>query len=213
MSSLCASDITVATRHGEFVRDMMALDGPWGLSKKDYPVPKIGLDQRFAFARHLNGKGVTGGLNYMLRNPAFPLCPIAGKSWDGMVISFNPQRVDFAELLSVGLPHYVWAWRAHSAEVFDDEFINLDFERTRGRSLLYDLPRLHPITFMDEETSQRQLKLSLEEVARRLKGVVEKFTWLPQGLLILGHTKPLPFSETLPLSEEMSKLVGVDTRK
>jgi hypothetical protein len=134
-------------------------------------------------ASDLLGKGPRGGVVYQFRRPFRD----EASQDDWIDISFNPARIDYDALIGQVFLDYAAAFDAYYADISDDEFIYMDFDRQKeiGRDKRHGLFRLSPITYMRQDFCRRALGLSPAQVVERLKGGVEVAREALDGVFIV----------------------------
>jgi hypothetical protein len=176
------------------------------LASGDHAPPDPGreLSAQFNLGKLLRGRGARGFVSYRFREG---LRNDSGCD-DLIDLDFNPERVDFGALLAA-LPQYIAAFDPYFAYVADEEFGFLDFNRSRNMNYRVSVLRVSPICFLGGGLCVQSLGLSVGEVARRLAPKAESVSEIGGGVLVVGHSKPLPFASAKSLSDELSGLVGV----
>lgn len=198
--------VSIAEKHAKLVSGLAGINGAWGFSSADHAAPDPGRDisAHLSLGKLLRGRGVRGFVNYRLR---------AGLREDSgcddlIDLDFNPERVDFGALIE-SLPQYIAAFDPYFAYVADEEFGFLDFDRSRNMNYRVSVLRVYPICFLGGGLCVQALGLPVGEVVRRLAPKAESVSEIGGGVLVVGHSKPLPFASAKPLSDELSGLVGV----
>ena len=198
--------VSISQKHTYLVAGLAAVPGSWGLASAEHAVPDPGreLSAHFPLGKSLRTRGVRGFASYRFRGGLRD-----HSSCDDYIdLDFNPERVDFGALIE-SLPQYIAAFDPYFAYVADEEFGFLDFNRSRNMDGRASVLRVYPICFLGGGLCVKALGLSVGEVARRLAPKAESVSEIGGGVLVVGHSKPVPFASAKSLSDELSGLVGV----
>jgi hypothetical protein len=197
---------SIPEKHAKLMKGLASIEGAWGLASGDHVAPDPGreLSAQFQLGKSLRGRGVRGFVSYRFRGG---LRDHSGCD-DLIDLDFNPERVDFGALFAA-LPQYVAAFEPYFASVGDEEFGFFDFNRSRNMNYRVTVLRVYPICFLGGALCVQALGMSGAEVARRLAPKAESVSEIGGGVLVVGHSKPLPFTSAKSLSDELSGLVGV----
>lgn len=199
---------SIAQKHARFFSELSKIPQPWGIGGSAFPEPpdpgrNLGAGTSIS---KLLGKGISGRVYYVYRRDFEDL----GMHDDFCDMSFNPERVDYKQLVCEVLPRLILAFHAYFAQVGDTEFGHMDFdaERTAGMGdTRFGVFRIRPVSFFDKILCQRAFGLQPDEIAKRLESHVEKVTLLEGGVYILGSSQPLRIEEADKLCWELKRLV------
>jgi len=162
---------SIEEKHARFLGRIEGLDAPWAPNKiVDAPDPGTGLVAVLR-ASKVFGKGVSGNLVYQFRRKFDD----DASEDDYLDISFNPQKVPYNELIYSAFLKYVHAFDAYTANISDDEFIYMDFDKQRelgigDRDGIY---RVCPVNYWSKSLCHKAFKLSPSQIVQRLEGHVE----------------------------------------
>jgi hypothetical protein len=169
--SIAQRSQSIAEKHDTFVRGVQHLPPPWKASQAvTAPDPGSALSGVLN-ASDLFAKGVRGNVVYQFRRPFRD----EGSEDDWIDLSFNPAKIDYDTLISEVFLGYAAAFDAYYADISDDEFIYMDFDRMKEARIdkRHSLYRLAPVSYMRRDFCKRALGLSPAQVAARLQGEAE----------------------------------------
>jgi hypothetical protein len=213
--------VSAEQRHARFFEGIKEIPVPWGLGDRPVPptpefrrrsVAAIGLTKFF-------GIGVKRAMiTYRYRR----LLSDDGYSDDGLIIAFDPAKVDVHHLIYTVIPRYIEAFDAYRVDYYDEQFVDLAYEERveeggvvyTSKSKEYVDPRFKvdevwPVSFYDELLCRRAFNLTPTEVLRRLEGKVEHGRLLHGGAYLVGTSQVLPIEEAQKVCREMkSALLG-----
>ncbi|MCG8448856.1 MAG: hypothetical protein MI725_04645 [Pirellulales bacterium] len=199
---------SIEQKHAKFFSRLREIPHPWGIDGQEAPpAPDIGGNLLVGVTiSKLLGKGIRGQICYQFRYD-FPE-DIA--MYDDFVdLSFNPERVDYKQLVCKILPVYIDAFDAYRARIYEEEFVHIDFDKERAfpgdnRNSVY---RVTPVSFYDETLCQRAFHLTAAEIVERLSGKIEDVRLLHNGVYIIGSSEPLPLEEADRLCWDMKRWI------
>jgi hypothetical protein len=169
--SIAQESQSIAEKHAAFVHGVQHLPPPWKASQT-VAAPDLGSAlSGILKVSDLLAKGLRGRVVYQFRRPFRD----EGSQDDWIDISFNPARIDYDTLVGQIFLDYAAAFDAYYAEIANDEFIYMDFDRISEARInkRHGLYRVAPVSYMRRDFCQRALGLSPTQVVARLKGEVE----------------------------------------
>ncbi|MCZ2342870.1 MAG: hypothetical protein LC104_13935 [Bacteroidales bacterium] len=196
---------SIEAKHNELLTSLSHIPSHWGFASIDVPVPDIKhhLLATINLKRYLH-KGIRGSINYQYRHSMND----DPSNDDFLEMSFNPQKVGYADLVHAVFDQYVEAFRAKLADISDNKFIDLDFEEWRKVSARYGgVYRVYPVSFYDAVLCHRAFGLTPEQVADRLTGHVESTKFIHGGVKIVVSSAVLPFEEADRLTRHVTRLL------
>ena len=180
---------------------------PWGIGGADIPEPPdpgSNLGAGISISKLL-GKGISGRVYYVYRRELEDL----GMHDDFLDMSFNPEKVDYKQLVCEVLPTIIIAFNAYFVEVGDTEFCHVDFDAESAaggdsRSRVY---RIRPVFFLDNILCDRAFGLQPDVIARRIENYVEKVMFINNGIYTVANSQPLRFEEADKLCWELKRMI------
>ncbi len=186
---------SISDRFLSFKKVLAELPPPWGLAEgADLLLPPLGsaLSSR-AKLRGKIGRTLSGEVKFQFRAPS-NLSDRAADD-DALMVEFESSRVDWRDLVDVGVPGYLNAIGAYSGRIDRWEELPRKFDvwskacRTTGRDFDgRDGPlQFGPITYMDLELCRRACNgLTPPEVVEMLQGRVPNVGLLAGGVFIVA---------------------------
>jgi hypothetical protein len=184
---------SIVEKHDIFVRHTQHLPSPWKTSlDRAAPEPGAALSGALKVS-DLFGKGLAGRVVYQFRRPFRD----DSSQDDWIDVSFNPAKIDYRQLIDQVFLDCAAAFDAYYADIADDEFIYMDFDRLRelGIDRRQGLYRLPPVSYLRLDFCQQALGLSPAGIVERLQGKVEVVREALDGVFIVLTSEILPTDE------------------
>jgi len=164
-------------------------------------------------SRSLSGFGdrsITGTITYRLRTE--PASVTHGN--DGLAISFDPSKDNYASLLDEVVPLIVETFSPMCLEVGDESF--LDPAIQADGSIQVGAPRacggtLFPVFYFSEDYVGSRFGMSMSLLASKLEPKADSVRLCSGGVYVIGSRQVLPFEEGLSLTREMEKALRRDS--
>lgn len=176
----------VTTKHAEVSMLLQRVAGSWGVVgdlppvKEPATLPKCDVKLKGCFPR-----GVTGRISYQNRK----YLADEGRFDDYLCLDFDPNRVDFSELLEVSFLALAGAFGAYRGHVGDQEFVQRDFDRAHALDNRDAVYRFHLANYFDSQLVTRAFGTTVSELTPMLEGVVHRVRVLGAGVMVA--TRPL----------------------
>jgi len=191
--AIARQEQSIEEKHQFFLGGLDSLPPPWGLVQQlPAPDPGGGLSASLKVAKLL-GKGLRGDLVYQFRRPFRD-----DASQDDFInIVFDPEKVDYQQLVATIFLRYVSAFGGYYAEISDDEFIFMDYDKRRElrSDKRHGIYRIPPVSYLSQNLCLKSLGLTPNQVVERLQGKVEDVRTALDGVLIVLTSKALPTAE------------------
>jgi hypothetical protein len=191
--SIARQTQSIVEKHDSFVRGAQHLPLPWQPSAdRAAPEPGAALSGILKVSELL-GKGLGGQVVYQFRRPFRD----EASQDDWIDISFNPARIDYRQLVDQTFLDYAAAFDAYYADIADDEFIYMDFDRVRelGIDKRQSLYRLSPVSYLRRDFCQQALGMSPARIVERLQGKIEVARETLDGVFLVLTSGILPADE------------------
>lgn len=120
-------------------------------------------------------------------------------------LEFNPKKVRYDSLVNTVFPGYIEAFQPYAGFIGDEEFTYVDFDRSRNRNARYEVIRFYPVAFYSNEFCMTALRLTPEELSRRVADVVMTVKNVAGGVLIVGIDSPIDFNRAEEFHVTMQK--------
>jgi len=189
--------VSVNDRHKKFINGIIGLDNNWGLQPGiDYVAPEFKNSESlttFPLGKMLKKKQ-KGDIIYVYRSSKLT---DEGVDDDRVWLEFNPAKVDYQQLVYEALPLYISNFNAYLAQIYDDEFIDIDFDLSRGKNLREVIYRFYPVHYIDDQLCTRALGYNLYEMKERLEGNVEAILSIGRGLLIISTSLVMSLDDAI----------------
>lgn len=193
VNSIALEKQSIDSKHKEFVEKMIKVNGVWG-GKFSPPAPDAGREL-FALIKwsEIFGKdiGLVGDIMYQYRRK------FGNDSWhdDRIFLSFNPNKIDYRSLIDDAFPIYASNFDGYFAQITDQEFLYLDYEKSRGIGGRGGLYRLPPVSFMRQDFCERAFNMTPAKIVDKLNGRVEMVREIFDGVQIVLTYNALPTGE------------------
>jgi len=200
-----AEDGPAEHRHDQFVRGIRGLPAPWGLPDLgNFAFPGFGRDMTAIFPLpDLQKGGFKGRVTYRYRR----LLTDSSLEDDFIDVSFNPQKVDFAVLIDEVFPRYAQSFGGYFGYIGDEEFIHIDFNRSRGFNKRTGVLRFYPVTFLDGELCSRAFGITPARLIDLLNGAGLTARPLGDGMTLVANRGPASIPECEELQARVSRLL------
>lgn len=218
MRSWARCNESIAMKHEAVFTGLARVPPPWGIGEQtppEAPDPGSSLGCGVTISRML-GKGIHGRVYYDFRRrfDGWEVTPDVHD--DFLDMSFNPERVDYRQLVVDSAPQLALLLNAYIVEIGDAEFVHMDFNAIRqepweGDRRLF-VYRVFPVSFFDGMMCHRAFGMRPEEVLQRVKGTAEDVRLVGDGVYILGSSDPLPLAEADRLTWELTECITGRTR-
>jgi hypothetical protein len=206
--------VSVEKRHTRFFEGINELPAPWGLGDRPVPpIPKFKGASVVLGMTKFFGNGVQRAMiSYRYRR----MLSDEGLCDDALNMTFNPAKVDVHHLIFTVIPKYIEAFDAYLVEYFDDQFVDLAYEKRveeggvvftpKSKEYInprFKVERINVVSFYDELLCRRAFNLSPAKVMERLKGKVEHARLLHNGVYLVGSSTVLSLDDAQRLCREM----------
>ena len=191
--AIARQEQSIEDKHQSFLGALDGLPTPWGLVQPvPAPDPGSGLSASLKVAKLL-GKGLRGDLVYQFRRPFRD----EASQDDYINVTFDPERIDYKQLVANIFLRYVSAFGGYYADISDDEFIFMDYDKRRELRIdkRHNIYRISPVSYLSKELCLKALGLTPDQVVERLQGKVEAVRTALDGVLIVLTSKALPTAE------------------
>ncbi|MGX5174224.1 hypothetical protein ACUR5C_09415 [Aliikangiella sp. IMCC44653] len=193
----------ISSRHNRFIKQQEGINSPWNISSDQVVIPSdiAGELSSIVDLNKVLGKGLKGEIVYQLRSKEY--LRDTAQYDDNLAIEFNPEKVDFSDLVQRVFPMLVDAFESYRATIYDKTLARSDWmdivkqvretgRDVNGRDGVY---RINAVNYFDKELCQRSFTLSPEQIVERLDSKVEAVSLLNDGVLLIYNSKPLERSE------------------
>jgi len=195
---------TIDCKHRKFVDGLQRLRGRWGLRQGDYATPDPGAEVSAHFELgDLLPDAINGFVNYRFRR----LLRDDSNCDDYVDFEFESEQVDVHELAHVTMPAYVECFDPYHGYICHEEFIYIDFDRSRFFNERNDVLRIHPVNFFDDELCRRAFGMTAESVVSRLSNIVERADVFHGGALIIVNSTPVSIEEAAEIDGRIRPLL------
>lgn len=201
-------ELTIVEKHERLVSELAKLNGAFGLRSSDFPTPDCGqeLSARFELGKQL-ARGIKGFVSYRFRGGLED----QGDHDDLLDLEFDPRKIDYGLLLSEVFPCYVRAFQPYFGFIGDEEFTYVDFDRSRNTNSRYELIRFYPTAYYNNWFCANALRLSAEELMRRVADLAVRSEIFGDGVLIVGTDSPIELNRAEEFNNAMRKRLSMDT--
>lgn len=205
--SIAREDQSIREKHDQFIEGLKGLGVPWGIvNEAEAPDAGSSLSATIAWAKIFGSKsGIGGYIKYVFRRK------FEDEAFydDKIMLSFNPNRIDYRNLIDNAFPRYISAFDGYFAQIIDQEFCGADWGSSPSnfdaRHHLYRLPQ---VCYMRGDFCDRALRLNPQQVIRRIENDVAVAKEILGGVLIVLTYDILPTAEMDRLCwESKAKLV------
>lgn len=206
LSSRTDVNTSVEKKHKKLIGGLKLVKSPWGIGEGIYPAPTFNdaIVAMFSFNKLL-GKGINGDAMYRYRS----LLTDDSMDDDKIYIEFNPSKIDYNTLLSDVFKKYIDFFEPYVAQIFDEEIIYEDFERTQNKNLRKDFIRFYPVSYYDAKYCREALGVSLLELKTLLIGQVDKVELYKDGIIIIASSDLLSIEEADRIDAKLKSLFQI----
>lgn len=204
-------------RHARFFDGIKELPLPWGLGDRPTPpIPDFGRGSSAAIdLTKFFGDGVKRAmLTYRYRR----MLSDDGYSDDGLIIDFDPAKVDLHHLIYTVVPKYIEAFDAYRVDYYDEKFVDLAYEeQVEGERVTYtakskeyvnprfNVERVNIVSFFDDLLCKRAFNLSSAQVLERLQEKVEHARLMHNGVYLVCSSQALSLEDAQKLCREVKQ--------
>jgi hypothetical protein len=183
---------SIETKHARFLAGIADLPSPWGAIATPN-VPAIGGALSIGVkAQKFLGKGPRGDVIYHYREDL-----VDSASSDDLVhLTFNPEKIDYRELIDTVFLTYVLALDAYYAE-----------RKKSGPDRRHSLYRIPAVSFMRDDFCLGAFQCSAEEIYRRLKGNAVLVELVHGGVFTVLTFDRLSNAQMDPLCQEAKRSI------
>jgi hypothetical protein len=206
LASRAKEDVEV--KHQKLVECFRKNGKPWGIDPDVIlPFPDFGkehfasmvLDKYF-------GKGIQCSVYYRYRN----MLSDHHSSDDRIYFEFNAKKQDYESLITVFVQEFIYYFEVYRGELFPEDLIYVDFDKSRNINLRERTYRFYPVMFLDRELCKRALLKTPEEIVAKLDKNIEKAELYNGGVLITASSRILNVSECNEVNERIGKLLDIN---
>lgn len=181
-------------KHERFVGFLKQIGTPWGIQENvDVGTPQFG--EEFTGTVNIT-KFLTNGVKMIIFYRYRNRLDDHHSSDDRIFIEFNSKKIDYEFLINIVFPHYVIAFGAYSANIFNEMLIYKDFERSRNKNGRKSIVRIYPVVFYDSQFCKEVFRMNVKEILKKLSGQVYKALLHNNGIIIVADIKPLSVEES-----------------
>jgi len=200
----------ISAKHDRLIAGLIRLGGEWGLPPGEYPAPDPGRE----IVAHFNlGKRIGAPAKALVSYRYRRALQDDGGDDDYIYIEFNSKRVNISDLVANVVPAYIEAFQPYDVRIQNEEFIFVDFDRSRFFNTRKAILRFDQVLFMDELLCRTALSMSCAEVMDRLVDMVESVTLMCGGVLIVARSSPITVDEGNAIDTAIRKRLGVAPRE
>jgi hypothetical protein len=196
-SAARASD-SIAEKHDRLVRGLVAIGGPWGISREPPAAPDLGreLISTLRLDKVLGSK-IRGYVAYRYRGGLRD----QAMDDDHMVLEFHPDRVDYDALLTGAMVGYIAAFDAYRAELGPADLAEVDFDQARKIDKRRGVYRIYPVSYYGGTLCETAFGLSAARIANLLLGLCTETRLIADGVLLIANRMALNIEESNRFSD------------
>jgi hypothetical protein len=193
--------IPAETKHNKVIEGLKKIPKPWGIDNIEYLLPEFGKDisSIFRLNKYLQN-GIKGDVIYSYRRSPLP------KNDDRIYIDFNPQKINYKELIETVFKRYINFFTPYEASIFNLETVYYFFEN-RDKYDLSKYFRFSPVFFWNSEYCIDKLNISLKELNNKLNQDVEFVELYKDGIFVIASSKLLTLNESNELDTRLKGLL------
>jgi hypothetical protein len=198
---------SIGQKHSRFIAALQQVEPPWGLKGKGAPAAPDPGDDLIADVElgRFFGNGIHGELIYQYRREFRD----EGAADDYFALKFNPEKLDYKELVLVAYPAYLSSFSAYRGQIGNAEFGLKDWDAgDRDVDYRHGVFRIYPVCFFDRQLCVRAFGLQPEAIIPRLEDKVEKVELYNDGVLIVSSSRPLPLEAADQVSRDVWAALG-----
>lgn len=199
--------VAIEKKHREVVRRLSRVHQPWGLKGRALRDPKVYPKQPSATLnlRGVFGPGTAGSLDYPNRAML-----LDSAQWDDQLsLYFDAYRADYAVLVDAGFEALVAALGAYRGEVGSHDLTLEEFDAWQQADVdaRHGIFRIQPVNFWHKELCWTAFGLTAIQVAKRLRGHVERLHLACGGVFVIASRQPMTPAETKPIDARLRRLL------
>jgi hypothetical protein len=199
--------VTIEKKHREVLTRLSRIPQPWGLKGRTLRALKVNENEPSAVLnlRGVFGPGTTGSLDY----PNRALLLDSAQFDDQLSLGFDARRADYATLVDSGFEALVSALDAYRGEVASHDLTLQEFEAWQGSDIdaRHGVFRIQPVNFWHKELCWTAFGLTAIQVAKRLRGHVERVHLACGGVFVIVSREPMTPAEIKPIDARLRKLL------
>ena len=205
-------------RHEKVMEGLSKLEAPLGLKDSEIPeIPDFGTELVcFYDAKNIKTKGVSIEGVYMWRGLKYVV-------WDELRYEFKItyKLIDYKKIIYEDLPKVINIFDPYIADVFVSPSYSIAYKEIykseilkleeKGLKELQDvLFTLSPVMYFNEESYNKLIKVSKEELLERLKGKANEVQLLEKGIYIIFNDKAdITYEEFVEMNNTFKPLLGL----
>lgn len=196
---------SIREKHESLLAGLLGLPPPWGVVN-DFPAPDPGGQlSAVVKAGKILGKGLRGEFVYQFRRQFRE----SAAHDDYLTLTFDPSKVGYKELVSSVFIKYVSVFDAYYAEILDDDFIFMDYDRRRelGVDKRNGIYRIAPVCYLDKRLCEAALGLQPAQIVQKLTGRVEVVRECLNGVFIVITSEILAATQMDGLCEKVKNVL------
>ena len=216
--------------HKRVMEGLSKIDAPLGLIDSEIPeTPDFGKELVcFYYAKNIKTKGVSIEGEYKWRGLSYV-------NWDNLRYEFKItyKLIDYQKIIYKDFPKIITIYKPYVAYIFIPDYgtayeegrtpetityydsKNPNFLKLKETGVkigvLYDaLFTLSPVMYFNEECYEKLIKVSKEELLKRLEGKAKKVLLLEKGIYIIFNDKAdISYEEFVEMNETFKPLLGL----
>ena len=216
--------------HKRVMEGLSKIDAPLGLIDSEIPeTPDFGKELVcFYYAKNIKTKGVSIEGEYKWRGLSYV-------NWDNLRYEFKItyKLIDYQKIIYKDFPKIITIYKPYVAYIFIPDYgtayeegrtpetityydsENPNFLKLKETGveigILYDaLFTLSPVMYFNEECYEKLIKVSKEELLKRLEGKAKKVLLLEKGVYIIFNDKAdISYEEFVEMNETFKPLLGL----
>lgn len=216
--------------HKRVMEGLSKIDDPLGLIDSEIPeTPDFGKELVcFYYAKNIKTKGVSIEGEYKWRGLSYV-------NWDNLRYEFKItyKLIDYQKIIYKDFPKIITIYKPYVAYIFIPDYgtayeegrtpetityydsENPNFLKLKETGveigILYDaLFTLFPVMYFNEECYEKLIKVSKEELLKRLEGKAKKVLLLEKGVYIIFNDKAdISYEEFVEMNETFKPLLGL----
>lgn len=196
---------SVEKKHESLVSFLKLIGPPFGIDNKtDIQFP--GFGKEFTAIQSISkflGKGINATLFFRYRN----MLRDDHSSDDRIYYEINIKKFDYSHLINELLPNFICAFNAYKAELFPEELIYLDFEKSRNLNAREKIYRFYPNMFISSKLCESALAKPLSKAIEIITPIVENVKLINNGIYFQASSTPLTVHECNEFDRKMHLLL------
>ena len=217
--------------HKRVMEGLSKIEAPLGLKDSEIPkTPDFGAELIcFYYAKNIKTKGVSIEGDYQWRGLSYI-------AWDNLRYEFKItyKLIDYQKIIYIDLPKVIEIYDPYVVDVHVSPIYSIAYEEGRTPEtityydsenpnflklketgvqigMLFDaLFTLSPVMYFNEECYKKLIKVSKEELLKRLEGKAKKVLLLEKGIYIIFNDKAdISYEEFVEMNETFKPLLGL----